>query len=342
MRQLTKVFSLLLLLTLIATNAQKPKVWIISDGSDKEIKNEKTGKPIGDPDDLSAISGYLLMSNLFDTRGIVVASTQNFKHRIVPNQKDWADKYFGKAYAKDLPNLNKNIGGFQPSINFIESCIKETGERFNNKKEYKSLKNYKSIEALFKEVDKSKEIINILCWGQLAEPAIFIKHCMSTNRFDILNKVRFIAHWTNSSFKVGTPENPEHVHNCFNDAEACAFIKLIALNGHVKYYECGAIGETGLGDGSPKGEAYYDQFKVSALGYLFSTSKYVPWKKRVDDSDAATYWALLGDWGVSLNTIASNGTNKPEVEKANQDSFEAYAPLIRKEMLRRAIIASKN
>jgi len=281
------------------------------------------------------------MSNMFDTRGIVVASTQNFKNKTVPNQKEWADRHFGKAYKKDLPNLNKNIGGYQQTMNFIESTIKESGESFDNDKEYRSLVNYTSIKLLFDEVNKSNTIINVLCWGQLAEPAIFIKHCISTNRLDILSKVRFISHWTNSSFRVGTLEHPEKVHNCFNDADACAYIKSMALNGHIKYYEGSAIGQYGVVEGGPKGKDYYNQFKVSALGKLFIEGKYIEWKDTVDDSDCASYWILLGDWGVSLNDVASNGINLPEVEQANEAAFFKNAHLMRNELLRRAKAAAK-
>ena len=111
--------------------AQKPKVWMISDGSDKNIQGSNHWETISDPDDIPAIAGYLLMSNEFDTRGIVVDSHHGLAGKNIPDQKKWADDYFGKAHAKDLPALNKNIEGHKNHINFIESCIKSTGEKYN-------------------------------------------------------------------------------------------------------------------------------------------------------------------------------------------------------------------
>ena len=163
---------------------------------------------------------------------------------------------------------------------------------------------------------------------------------VSSGRQDILAKIRFISHWTNSSFHVGSIERPDSVHNCFNDANACAYIKLMALNGHIKFYECGAIGQYGVVEGAPKGHGYYNLFKGSALGKIFSEGKFVKHLNAVDDSDCASYWVLLGDWGVSLIDIAGNGTNRPEVEKENEKAFFMNAPLMRNELLRRAKAAT--
>ena len=60
----------------------------------------------------------------------------------------------------------------------------------------------------------------------------------------------------------------------------------------------------------------------------------------MDHSDAATYWTMLGDWGVGLNDIRSNGTNFPEVEKANSERFERWSGRIHDELLRRSRAAA--
>lgn len=109
----------------------------------------------------------------------------------------------------------------------------------------------------------------------------------------------------------------------------------------MKFYECAAIGQAGIVEGSPRGAAYYEPFKVSALGTIYETGKFPKWMKTVDDSDSATYWVLLGDWGVRLDDIASNGTNTPAVEKANEEAFFAASPRMRAELLRRAQAAHK-
>ncbi len=331
-----KVLLVLVLMTSLA-QAQKPKVWIYSDMSDKTIQGKDHGTA-NDPDDISAMAGYLLMANMFDTKGIVIASTHRSEHKTSSNQADWANAFFGEAYKKDLQNLNKNIGGFPESIEFVESCIKESAEKYNPTKNYKSLENYNTVELLLKEAEKSNDVINVLCWGSLTEPAILVNYCLANKRNDILNKLRFIAHWTNSSLHQGTIEQPWKVANCNEDRAACEYLKEQALNGEIKYYECGAIGQHGIVSGSPKGEEYFNQFKTSNLGKIFAEGKFA--YNSVDHSDSATYWVLLGNWGVSLNDIASNGTNFIEVEQQNEDKFKLYSKSIHNELLRRSKAAS--
>lgn len=318
--------------------AQKPKVWIYTDMTNPELKGNNHMGTINDPDDVSAMGAYLLMANQFNTRGIVVGSTHRKEHQHTPNQANWANAFFGEAYLSDVLELNKEIGGYPEAIHFQQSCIKESAERFNPEKKYQSIKSYSTVHALLEELQVSDDVINVLCWGSLTEPAILVKHCRSNGRYDILNKVRIIAHWTNSPWRQGSPDKPEDVANCREDAAACAYLKRVALDGHIQYYECGAIGQHGIVSGSPKGDTYWMQFKKSKLGKIFAEGKFV--HGGVDDSDCATYWVLLGDWGVSLNDISSNGTNKPEVEQTNEETFREWAPLIRKELLRRSDIAA--
>lgn len=322
-----------------AVHAQKPKVWIYTDMTDNTLPGKNHMGTINDPDDISAMAGYLLMANMFDTKGIVVASTHRKEHKTTPNQGEWANKFWGEAYQKDISNLNKNIGGYPEKIEFMQSCIKESAERYTSDKKYNSLENYSTVKSLFELAENGTDIINVLCWGSLTEPAILVKHCINNGRQDILDKLRFIAHWTNSSWHQGSPEHPENVANCREDADACAYLKLMALNGFIKYYECGAIGQHGIVSGSPKGEEYYRQFKTSELGKKFIEGKYV--NNCVDHSDAATYWVLLGNWGVELNDIKSNGTNPPEVEKANEEKFRQWSERIHNELLRRSNAAAK-
>lgn len=314
--------------------AQKPKVWIYTDMSDNTIPGKNHMKTVNDPDDISGMAGYLLMANMFDTKGIVVTSTHRSEHKNSGNQADWANNFFGQGYKKDVLNLNKNIGGYPKNIEFIQSCIKESAEKYNSTTAYNSLENYKTVALLKDEVEKSPEIINVLCWGSLTEPAILVNYCIANKRFDLLKKLRFIAHWTNSSLHQGTPEDPAKVANCNEDRAACEFLKEQALNGVITYFECGAIGQHGIVSGSPKGIEYYNQFKKSNLGKIFSEGKFV--QESVDHSDAATYWVLLGNWGVSLNDISSNGTNLPEVEKKNEEQFLMSSKKIHQELLRRS------
>lgn len=318
--------------------AQKPNVWIYTDMSDKNIPGNNHMGTINDPDDISAMAGYLLMCNMFETKGIVITSTHRKQHKNTPNQAEWAHLFLGEAYRKDVVYLNQNIGGYPADIRFIQSCIKESGDRYDPEKTYTSLDPYSTVKALYDTADKSKELINVLCWGSLTEPAILVNYCRQAGRQDILEKLRFIAHWTNSSWHQGSMDHPENVANCREDGEACAYLKLMALNGHIKYYECGAIGQHGIVSGSPKGNAYFDQFKTSHLGKIFAEGKFV--HNSVDHSDAATYWTLLADWGVGLEDIASNGTNLPAKEKENEQQFEQWSKYIHDELLRRSLAAS--
>ncbi|MEZ5038738.1 MAG: DUF1593 domain-containing protein [Saprospiraceae bacterium] len=314
--------------------SQKPKVWIYSDMTDKTLPGPNHMGTINDPDDISAMAAYLLMANMFDTKGIVIGSTHREQHKDTPDQAAWANLFLGEAYQKDLAKLNKHIGGYPEEMHFVQSSIKASAERYDQQKEYLSLASYSTVKALFDAAQSEPDIINVLCWGSLTEPAILVNHCLHTNRVDILQKLRFIAHWTNSTLHQGTPEHPEQVANCREDAAACAYLKQTALNGHIQYYECGAIGQHGIVSGSPKGTAYFDQFKSSHLGKIFAEGKFV--HDSVDHSDAATYWVLLRDWGVSLADIRSNGTNDPATEAANEKKFAHHSRAIHDELLRRA------
>ncbi len=341
MLRIAKYFiALAIFLYLGTAQAQKPKVWIYTDMTDDRLPGKNKEGTINDPDDISAMAGYLLMSNHFDTLGIVVGSTHRLEHRDTPNQADWANRYFRTAYLADLPQLNARIGDYPQDIHFTQSCIKRTAERFDPSRSYPSLNDYSTVNDLFQEAKNESGIINVLCWGSLTEPAIFVKHCIENGFSDILKQVRFIAHWTNSSWWQGSMEHPEDVANCREDAVACAYLKAQALKGAIKYYECGAIGQHGIVSGSPKGVEYFDKFRLSNLGTIFVDGKFA--HDSVDHSDAATYWTLLGTWGVSLDDIASDGTNHPAIEKSNSETYLNWSYKIHDELLRRSNAASKH
>ena len=83
---------------------------------------------------------------------------------------------------------------------------------------------------------------------------------------------------------------------------------------------------------------YFNQFKVSPLGKTLAEGKFV--RNSVDHSDSATYGMLLGNWGVRLKDLASNGTDSAEVERSNEKKFQAHSRLIQDELLRRARAAA--
>ncbi len=331
--------SIIVLLLSNMLSAQKHNVWIFTDMSDRNLKGPTHMGTVNDPDDISAMAGYLLMCNEFNTLGIVVSSTHRKEHKTTGNQAEWANSYFGTAYKQDRKQLQKKLKGYPKKVEFMESCIKVSAEKFDNSKSYVDLSNYNTVEALLKAAAKQKDVINVLCWGSLTESAILVKHCIETGKADVLKKLRFIAHWTNSPLRQGTPEQPWKVANCNEDINACNYLKELAFEGKIVYHELGAIGQHGIVSGSLLGDDYYNQFKVSALGKIFVEGKYV--FKGVDDSDSATYWTLLGNWGVSLNDVSPNGTNLAEIERANEKKFFESSKSIREELLRRIKIATK-
>ena len=81
-----------------------------------------------------------------------------------------------------------------------------------------------------------------------------------------------------------------------------------------------------------------DLTRISRVGTIFVDGKFA--HNSVDHSDSATYWTLLGNWGVSLKDIAANGTNDPEVERRNEKAFLEWSPRIHDELLRRARAAA--
>ena len=317
----------------------KPVVWIYTDMSDESIPGPNKEGTVNDPDDISAMAGYLLLADCFDTRGIVVASTHRKQHATSGNQAEWAQHYLGEAYAADVVNLKKVYPDFPDSISFTQSCIKESAERFDYKKDYaKVLDHYPTVISLLDLLEHEKDTVNVLCWGSLTEPAILVNACLHSGRAYLLKKVRFIAHWTDSSLHQGSPEHPENVANCREDASACSYLKAMAAEEKILFYELGAIGQHGIMSGSPRGKNYFNQFHKSHLGKIFATGKYA--FNTVDDSDSATYYVLLGRWGVSLCDVASDGTNNPEVEKANEKKFFQEAAAIRAELLTRSDVAA--
>ncbi|TWU30666.1 family 43 glycosylhydrolase [Novipirellula artificiosorum] len=318
----------------------RPKVWIITDMSDKRLNGNEREGSVNDPDDISAMAGYLLMANEFDTLGIVVASTHRSQHSTSPDQAQWADDFFGDAYRADVASLNEAIGGYPETISFQQSCIKETAEKFKPNRTYTSLDDYDTIAGLLAtaEMLRDDEPLNVVCWGSLTEPAILVNYCLATGKDDILKRVRFIAHWTNSPLHQGSKEHPENVANCREDAAACRYMKQVAAEGKIIFHECGAIGQHGIVSGGPKGRDYFDQFRKSRLGEIFVDGKFV--HNGVDHSDSATYWALLGTHGVGLNDLRPDGVNTAEIEAANEKKFRDESQRIHDELLRRSQIVS--
>jgi hypothetical protein len=121
-----------------------------------------------------------------------------------------------------LVGLKQRSNTFPDKIPFVQSFIKESAERFIEDNLFDSLAKYSTVKSLFDAASQvgDDEIINVLCWGSLTEPAILVAHYLATNNESLLKKMRFIAHWIDSSLHQGNPEHPERVANCQEDAAA--------------------------------------------------------------------------------------------------------------------------
>ena len=115
-------------------------------------------------------------------------------------------------------------------------------------------------------------------------------------------------------------------------------MKAQAAAGKISYYELGAIGQHGIVNGSISGTSYNNQYRASALGTIFRDGKFA--FNRIDHSDSATYWTLMGDYGVSLSDVRSDGSNNATIEQRNEDKFKAKAPDLMAELLDRVTIAA--
>jgi hypothetical protein len=169
------ILSLLCQSVSLAAEPKRPNAWIYTDISDPTLPGTNHRFTINDPDDVSAMAGYLLMAYRFETLGIVVASTHRREHAKTPDKAAWASQVFGKVYLADRPQLQKRLGSYPENIQMVQSCIKEFAEKFNEQKQYASLDNYNTVKSLFDTASKpdADDVINVLCWGSLTEPAIW-------------------------------------------------------------------------------------------------------------------------------------------------------------------------
>nr|MCU0748312.1 hypothetical protein [Akkermansiaceae bacterium] len=72
-------------------------------------------------------------------------------------------------------------------------------------KSYQDLGKHSTVQALLDAARKTESPIHVLCWGSLTEPAILVRHGLESDDKDILKRLVFIAHWTDSPLNQGTP-----------------------------------------------------------------------------------------------------------------------------------------
>lgn len=285
----------------------KPIVWIFSGVQPAESAVDSSQSSTAESRGQAAtLSTYLLLANEFDTRGIVVADST----------ATWAREYFGEAYKSGRKNIAQAEEVYPTELHFFESAALSKTEVFSEEQSYESLEERDSIQALIDLAmnEPSMKTINVLCWGYLTEPAILIKHCLDTNNRDLLKRFRFIVSETRSPLHHRS--QPNMVTNCVADREACFFLKRLAREGMISMHECGAIGYHGLVKDKTLEAKALEQLSGSKLGKILIDSRHDD--GTLDLSASATYWMLLGEYGITLNHANPDGTLTAENERRNQ------------------------
>lgn len=310
----------------------KPNVWILTDMSDPRLG-------VNDPDDVVAMAMYLLNADRFNTASVTVASTHRSRLLTAPNQATWASGHLGGAYAKAQPCLQAQYGGYPSTVPWRQSSL-STGDsirKFRDQDDYANLNGFPSVRAL---VDYARENpVFVLAWGPLTEAAMAVKHLKTRGDAAALRNVTIISHWTTSYIAQGTPQAPFEVANCKDDRSACDYLHQQARSdADVKFYDLGSIGQTGIVSGSPSGYNW-SAFRSSSLGEIYVDTKFAYGKP--DGSDAATFYALMGDYGVTLASLNDDGTLSKAIEERSRDLFRDHTRALLDDLLERSAVAAR-
>ncbi len=347
-----KTTCFLWLLALQLGVAQKPNIWIISDftGSDGfkiATEDESQLNTTTDSDDHAALAMYLMKANLFNTVGIVLGSNRGGDRY---DALTTFDRDFRPAYEVDVTCLNAEGFDYPPAESFRvmrAGTMKQLFDPEANYRDYDQLP--ASVQALVDELDKDdytrEQPLYVLSWGPLTETAVALKHLIENNKTDALARLHLVSHWT-SSF-IAQQQNPVdcfagrvetekyRVSNCRSDCEACDYLHEEAAKqgAAFRFTDLGAIGQRGIVNGS---EAFFpekfsgpsaNRFKESELGKLFIQAKFRNGKP--DGSDAATFYAILGTFGVQLSDFNDNGVLTASSEsEANQTFYDNAADIL--------------
>ncbi len=297
--------------------APKPHLWVYTDMSDPRV-TRSGGHPYNDPDDICTLAALLLQANRFHIAAVVYSSNHR---KGLGGDTDFVPNIFAGAYAHDRPHLEAALGGYQEKINFVRSSLRRTDptERFDPERDYADLTDLPTVQAL---VDYATENpVYVLLWGPTTEGAIAAKHCLTMGNETALENMTFIAHWTRSYIAQGTPEAPHKVANCNDDAHACLWLHQTAQRDRrVKFIEIGSTGQTGIVNGSA-GYAHFPDFQKSRLGQIFVHGKFYHGKP--DQSDGATFYTLVDEFGAGLADFTTDGTFSQAREENARDKFLA-------------------
>ena len=354
MKTNTKVWLLTLLLVSINMYAQKPNIWIHTDMTSAlsytttSTTSEANTDQNSDPDDHAALAQYLLLANRFNTVHIVVGVTN--RDTDFNTGTFVQNTFIDGAYASDYPGLNNTIGGYPSpsSIKVSESSLTAGSGYINFSNtpdtkydDYNSLPG--TVKLLVDELNKSTysstNPLYVLVWGGLQEVAMATKHLIRNGNTAALNRLFVVSHWTMSYINQGTPSDPYDVANCNASSAACDYMHNMAKasGAAFKFVDCGSSGQGGIVNGSGTfftggiTGANATQLKKSKLGALAVKSKFVYGK--IDGSDCASYYTVLGTYGVSLSSFANNGATTQVQEQNAIDTYKNTATDIWNDLL---------
>ncbi|PWJ35028.1 nucleoside hydrolase-like domain-containing protein [Sediminitomix flava] len=344
----------------------KPAIWILTDftgmkkdGIEFRHQNDKQSQlnTVSDPDDYVAMVMYLMNANKFHTAQIVLGSDGADKSKGTNPLTEFQNRIL-TAYEHDISfwNSNKNTKGF-PSAQEISAVTKLTtlqGQKFDTNENYTDFKSLApTVKSLVKELEKNKysaeNPLYVLVWGPMTEAAMAVKHLQAKGNTDALERLFVVSHWTTSFLRHNNPSKctaleedrvKYGVANCNEDCEACEFLHKEAQNAQAKFrfVDVGSVGQGGIVGGSRpffgkkgiQGE-HAQAFLTSEMGKLFIESNFM--YNRPDGSDCATFYTILGDYGLTLNDFYTNGVITEEQERYAETAFKNNANKMMQELL---------
>lgn len=359
-----------LLLLSFFSFGQKPNIWIHTDMtaaysySKNSSRAEAETDQDSDPDDHVALAMYLMQANKFNTVGIVMGVTNRNTNR---NVLTFFNETFRPAYAKDVVCLNKEIGGYPEAEDLpaYESSITAGSNRINfDDSPVDKYDNYDdlpgTVKLLVDELKTEKysydDPLYVLVWGGMTEVAMAVRHLQRTDNTQALNRLYVVSHWHTSYTNTqssngcysGSDAEKYGCANCNVNCESCRFVRNEAKKDDAafRWVDVASVGQTGIVNGSNGyfsggiDGSTYNKFKKSALGELFVKSKFAYGKP--DGSDCATFYALLGNYGVKLEDFNDNGQTTASQESTAKQNFKNKTHGLLDELMNISDIASSN
>ena len=362
------IYLLLLALVCLQVVAQKPRIWIHTDmtaaydySKTSSIAEAETDQN-SDPDDHVALAIYLMMANKFDTKAIVMGVTNRNTNM---NVLTFFNETFRPAYASDVECLNRELGGY-PAVEDIPA-YESSLTAGNNKIEFDDspigkYDSYSSLPATvkllvdeLKKDDYSYEApLYVLEWGGMTEAAMVIRHLQRNNEIEALRRMYIVSHWhtsytntqSNNNCYSGSDADKYGCANCNVNCEACRFVRNEAkkTDALFRWVDLASVGQTGIVNGYNNyfnggiDGSTYRQFQKSRLGDLFVKSKFAYGKP--DGSDCATFYAVLGNYGVTLSDYNNNGQTTASQESSAMNKFKSRGHDMLDELMNISNIAS--